>query len=282
MNPGPTLGALRNWAIAALTEASPSPVIDADRLLTHATGTSAASIRAFPERIPAVAARQQFASWIARRRRGEPVAYILGECGFMDLDLAIDRRALIPRPETEHLVEAARAVGGQQILDAGTGSGCIAIALARARPDAAIDAVDRSADAVALARANAERLGTPWIRFLIGNWYAPLGGRRYDVIVANPPYIGASEPEIDQGDLRYEPREALIAEAEGLAALQALIGGAPDHLTAGGWLWLEHGNRQAGAVRELLQTHGFGAIESRRDLAGWERVTGGRRQGEAR
>ena len=282
MNPAATLGDLRQWAIATLTDVSPSPVADTDRLLTTATDADAAALRAFPERIPAAAAQQQFQAWIRRRQQGEPVAYILGEWGFMDFDLAIDRRALIPRPETEHLVEAARAVGGERILDAGTGSGCIAIALARARPDAAIDAVDRSADAINLARANAERLGTPWIRFLVGDWYTPLGARRYDVIVANPPYIGGDEPEIDQGDLRYEPRGALIADAEGLAALRALISGAPAHLSAGGWLWLEHGHRQGEAVRRLLQSHGFGAIETRRDLADRERVTGGRLEGEDR
>ncbi len=258
-----------------LAGSSPSPTTDAEHLLAYATGYDRVSFRAYPEREIDPSAWQQYRHLLKRRQQGEPVAYLLGWRGFMDFELAVDPRVLIPRPETEHLVEAALALSAQRILELGTGSGCVAIALAKAKPQAMIDAVDCSADALAVASANADRLAARNIRFIEGDWYGPVSTQRYDLIVSNPPYIGDDEPEPDQGDARFEPRLALRAGPDGLDAIRLIVENAPQHLNKNGWLWLEHGWQQGDAVRQALTRHGFSAIETRPDLAGHERVTGG-------
>ncbi len=211
-----------------------------------------------------------------RRLAGEPVAYLLGRKEFWGLDLAVDARVLVPRPDTETLVAWALEVldesGGQRVLDLGTGSGAIALALAHARPGLQVEAVDQSAGALAVARANAERLGLP-VAFREACWLdgAPTG---LDLIVSNPPYIAAQDPHL--AALTHEPLSALAAGEDGLDDLRAIVAAAPAHLAPGGWLLLEHGWDQAEAVRRLLAEAGFAEVQSRQDLAGIERCSGGR------
>ncbi len=215
----------------------------------------------------------------ARRRAGEPVAYLVGEKEFHGLTLQVDARVLVPRPDTETLVDwALELLDGEAaptVLDLGTGSGAIALALKQARPDARVDAVDASADALAVAAANAKRLNLP-VRFTQADW---LDGAAtdYALIAANPPYIAAGDPHL--GALRHEPPSALAAGADGLDDLRRIVRDAPAHLrnTGGpsGWLLLEHGHDQAPAVRALLRARGFDAVQSRVDLAGIARCSGG-------
>ncbi|MGH8616246.1 MAG: peptide chain release factor N(5)-glutamine methyltransferase [Burkholderiales bacterium] len=216
----------------------------------------------------------------ARRRAGEPVAYLTGEREFYGLPFRVTPAVLIPRPETELLVDfALETVGetrGARVLDLGTGSGCIAIAIAHRRPQARVMAVDRSDAALAVARANAQVLGADNVQFAQGDWFAALGATRYDLIVANPPYVAAGDAHLTQGDLRFEPMAALASGPDGLDAIRAIVYAAPAHLEAGGWLAFEHGYDQAEIVRELLARTGFKVVFSRRDLAGIERISGGR------
>ncbi len=217
---------------------------------------------------------------LQRRLDGEPIAYILGRRAFYDLELVVTPAVLIPRPETELLVEAALARLSPKtpcrILDLGTGSGAIALALAYQRPQAQVTAVDRCAQALAVARANAQRLSLNNVRFLQSNWYAGLDAERFDLIVANPPYVAEDDPHLRQGDLRFEPPEALRAGPDGLADIRAIVASAPEHLRPGGWLLLEHGHDQATACQALLTAAGFETIFTLADLAGLPRVSGGR------
>ena len=225
--------------------------------------------RLAPEAWPA------FARHCARRVAGEPVAYLLGEKEFHGLALAVDARVLVPRPDTETLVDwALQRLEGRSapaVLDLGTGSGAIALALSHARPDAQVDAVDASAGALAVAQANAQRLGLP-VRFARADWLdgAATG---YDLIVSNPPYIAAGDPHL--AALGHEPASALVSGADGLDDIRRIVAVAPDHLRSGGWLLLEHGHDQAVAVRALLQARGFAEVQSRNDLADIERCSGG-------
>ncbi|HQR52532.1 MAG TPA: peptide chain release factor N(5)-glutamine methyltransferase [Burkholderiales bacterium] len=222
--------------------------------------------------------RRAYADLVERRSRGEPYAYLVGRREFHGLDFRVTPAVLIPRPETEILVDAVLArIGPDQdarILDLGTGSGAIAITLARLRPRAEVSATDSSAAALGVARANALSLAAR-MRFVESDWYAGLGRERFDVIVSNPPYVAAGDPHLDRGDLRFEPRAALVGGADGLDCLRALVGGAARHLTPGGALFFEHGHDQAAACRELLEVAGFQSISTIRDLAGIERVTCG-------
>lgn len=217
---------------------------------------------------------------LTRRLAGEPMAYLLGMQGFRHLQLMVDPRVLIPRPETEELVELAldRLSGCRgaliRCLDLGTGSGAIALALAdegpsRLPPGArlVVTAVDRSDAALAVARDNAARCGLD-VEWLHGDWFAPLAGRQFDLIVSNPPYVAPGDPHLTRGDLRFEPETALVAEGDGLAALDQLIHSAPAHLSPGGWLLLEHGHDQRDAVNTRLRAAGFTAVRSHHDLAG--------------
>ena len=210
-----------------------------------------------------------------RRAAGEPVAYIVGEKEFHGLTLRVDPRVLVPRPDTETLVEWALAAlpPGGTVLDLGTGSGAIALALQQARPDAHVTATDRSADALAVARDNAGRLDLP-VRFVQADWLQGLDGQ-YDLIVSNPPYIATHDPHLAQ--LVHEPIQALTAGADGLDDLRHIVAMAGARLRDGGWLLLEHGYDQASAVCALLAQHGFEQVGSRTDLAGIARCSGGRR-----
>ena len=256
---------------------------DVEVLLGHCLDRSRTWLYSWPEAEVSDAQAARFGQLLAQRRNGTPIAYLTGHREFWSLDLEVNPQTLIPRPETETLVEWALALplpDTAEVLDLGTGSGAIALALASERPLWRVSGVDDSAGALQVARANAARLGLRRVRFLASDWYAALGGQCFDLLVSNPPYIDPDDPHLGRGDLPFEPRTALVASASGLADLERLVAGAPSHLRAGGWLLLEHGWEQGAAVRALLSGAGFGAVETRRDLAGRERVTGGRRDAE--
>jgi release factor glutamine methyltransferase len=219
--------------------------------------------------------------WVRRRAAGEPLAYIVGHREFWTLRLVVTPAVLVPRPETELLVERALALATPYasdehfptLLDLGTGSGAIALSVASEHPAWKIVATDRSGAALDVAQRNARNHGLLQVEFVQGDWFAPLKGRRFDVIVSNPPYVGADDPLMAADSLRLEPREALTPGPDGLAALDAIIAAAPDHLERGGWLALEHGFTQSGPVAERLVARGFGHVRSHADLAGHPRVT---------
>lgn len=254
--------------------------LDARLLVEHVSGRSHADLLVRPETPLAAGDAARLAALVARREAGEPLAYLVGEAEFRGLSLAVSPAVLIPRPETELLVElgVARAEGrpGVRILDLGTGSGAVAIALALTCPDARVTAVDRSPEALAVARDNGRRHGAA-VRWVESDWFSALAGERFDVIVGNPPYIAAGDPHLALDGLPYEPSGALTDGGDGLGCLRAIVAAAPDHLAPDGWLLLEHGYDQAAACRALLAAAGFVEVVSWRDLAGIERVSGGRR-----
>ncbi len=247
---------------------------EARLLLAAATGFSEASLLAFPERgLPADVERTFLAS-VARRKGGEPIAYILGRKEFYSLELAVNPAVLIPRPETELLVDLALEHKPSAVLDLGTGSGAIALALRKHLPECRVTAVEASAAALAVARANASRLGLQ-LDFRQGRWFEPVIGERFDVIVSNPPYVAEGDPHLP--DLRFEPAQALVAGPDGLDAIREITAAAPAHLHEGGWLLVEHGQGQDEAVRTLLELAGLEEVRTWPDLAGIPRVTGGKR-----
>lgn len=257
---------------------SPTPRLDAELLLAQALGKSRSYLHTWPEHEPAAAQLAGYQAALARRRAGEPVAYILGRQGFWSLELDVARHTLIPRPDTELLVETALALlpaTPLQGLDLGTGTGAIALALACERPAWQMTGVDRVAAAVALAQGNGTRLQLANARFVESCWFSALAGQRFQLIVSNPPYIAAADPHLSQGDVRFEPSSALVAGVDGLDDIRLIIEQAPAHLLAGGWLLQEHGFEQAEAVRELLSRRGFTAVDSRRDLGGHQRISVG-------
>lgn len=265
---------------AAALPDSPSAKLDAEWLLAAALGKPASYLRTWPEREVSAECEARFTADLARRRRGEPVAYILGRQGFWSLDLEVAPHTLIPRPDTELLVETALQllpVTPADVLDLGTGTGAIALALAHERPGWCVTGVDRVVEAVALATRNAQRLRLDNALFYESRWFCALDGKRYALIVSNPPYIPAHDPHLRQGDVRFEPSTALIAGDDGLDDIRQIISSAPNHLSNDGWLLLEHGYDQASAVRELLAESGFVDIQSRRDFGGHERISLGRR-----
>ena len=247
---------------------------EARLLLARATGFSEASVLAHPERELPAEAQSAFLEACARRARGEPIAYILGEKEFYGLPLAVNAAVLIPRPETELLVERALALRPASVLDLGTGSGAVALAIKRHLASARVVAVERSAAALAIAQRNALKLALE-VDFRHGPWFAPVAGERFDLVVSNPPYVAAGDPHLAQGDLRFEPRAALVPGPDGLEAIREIVAGAAAHLNPGGWLLLEHGMGQDDEVRTLLRGQGLEGIESWPDLAGIARVTGG-------
>lgn len=279
--PSNSLGALLHTAIESLRATSDSARLDAEVLLERATGLSRSIFRIRPELPLSPKQIAEFRSLIERRRLGEPIAYILGEREFWSLSFSVTPDVLIPRPDTETLVECAlRAVPEElalEVLDLGTGSGAVALAIASERPLSQVTATDGSPVALALARRNARRLGLSNVRFLEGLWFEPVAGRRFALIVSNPPYLAAADPHLGHGDVRYEPRAALVAGPTGLEALSRITTQALPHLLVNGWLWLEHGHEQAAAVRNLLDAAGFEHVATERDLGGRERVSGGRR-----
>ena len=257
---------------------SPTPRLDAELLLAQALGKSRGYLHTWPEREPEAPQLERYQAALARRRTGEPVAYILGRQGFWSLDLDVASHTLIPRPDTELLVETALALlpaTPLQVLDLGTGTGAIALALACERPAWQVTGVDRVPEAVALAQGNGTRLQLANARFAESCWFSALAGQRFQLIVSNPPYIAAADPHLSQGDVRFEPSSALVAGIDGLDDIRLIIEQAPAHLLAGGWLLLEHGFEQAEAVRELLSRRGFTAVDSRRDLGGHQRISVG-------
>lgn len=254
--------------------------VDARVLACHVLGVERAWLAANAMHVLTESQDARFESAVVQRALGWPVAYLTGTREFYGRDFAVGPAVLIPRPETETLVEAAlqRITTGATVLDLGTGSGAIAVTLACERPQAVVHATDVAEDSLALARANAARHGAR-VAFGCGSWYAPVAGLRFDLIVANPPYVAAADRHLAVGDLRYEPRGALTDEsADGLESIRAIVAGASGHLKSGGWLLIEHGYDQAEACRALLERAGFAGLLSIPDLAGIARVAGGRCQ----
>jgi len=252
--------------------------LDAQLLLLHTLGRAPhdrAWLLAHDTDAMAEPAWTALTEQLSRRRAGEPVAYLLGEKEFHGLTLQVDARVLVPRPDTEALVdwalECLESLSAPRVLDLGTGSGAIALALQHARPDAQVDAVDASADALVVAQANARRLGLP-VRFSQAHWLDGAASD-YAVIASNPPYIAMDDPHLPA--LQHEPSAALVAGPDGLDDIRQIVQHAPSHLAEGGWLLLEHGHNQAAAVRQLLETRGFAEVQSRDDLAGIARCSGG-------
>ena len=273
-----TISDALHTATLLLERSSASARLDAELLLEYVTGLSRTDFRAAPERALPAAAGWSFQQLIRRRLQGEPVAYIRGQQEFWSLLLEVTPAVLIPRPETELVVERALALLRPEATDAadlGTGSGAIALAIASERPSLQITAVDVSADALEIAKRNAARLQLRNVRFERGSWFAPLAGRRFDVIASNPPYIARGDAELNAVVERFEPEVALIPGAGGLEAIEQIVAQAGDFLKPGGWLILEHGWNQAGAVRDRLVRNGFAHVRSHADLAGHERVTEG-------
>jgi len=264
--------------------------LDAQYLLGHLLGMSRASLIAHPDRSLDAAAAATYRNWIAERANGKPVAQIIGTREFYGREFGVDEHVLIPRPETEIVVEQALALVSEQnslempadiglsILDLGTGSGVIAITLALELPKASVTAIDVSSEALRRARANALTLNAN-VAFIQSDWYAALDDLRFGMIVANPPYIARDDAHLTQGDLRFEPLAALTDQSDdGLDAIRTIIAGASAHLLPGGWLLIEHGFDQAAKVRSLMEAGGVTALRSVRDLAGIERVGIGRRE----
>ena len=246
---------------------------EARLLLAHVTGFSEASVLASPERALPAEMAHRFSELSDRRRRGEPIAYLLGEKEFYGLRLAVKPAVLIPRPETELLVDLALEREFSSVLDLGTGSGAIALAIKHQRPAARVVAVEDSAVALVVAQRNGAALGLD-VEWRHGDWFDAVPGERFDLIVSNPPYVATGDPHL--ADLRFEPAAALVSGADGLDAIREIVPAARGHLQGGGWLLVEHGRGQDAAVRSLMQTSGLEDVRTWPDLAGIGRVSGGR------
>jgi release factor glutamine methyltransferase len=258
---------------------SDSPRRDAEILLSHVTGKGRTFLLAFGETELSPEQYHQAETLLARRKNGEPVAYILGEREFWSLPLYVSPHTLIPRPDTECLVEQALAripAEACQILDAGTGTGAIALAIASERPDCQVTGVDVIPEAVELARRNAARSGISNAQFLQSNWLSAVSSQRFSLVVSNPPYIDETDEHLGQGDVRFEPRSALVAKENGLADLAELVSQARGVLTPGGWLLLEHGWKQGESVRALFCAAGYNQVETVKDYGNNDRLTLGR------
>jgi release factor glutamine methyltransferase len=273
-------------ATLMLTRSSASARLDAELLLEYVTGVSRTNFRAMPERELPAHAGWSFQQLVKRRLQGEPVAYIRAQQEFWSLLLEVGPAVLIPRQETELVVERALAqlpaAAAARVADLGTGSGAIALAIASERPQARVVGVDVSRDALQIAARNAGRLQLTNVTFVQGSWYAPLGDEPLDVIASNPPYVAQDDPDLADDVRRFEPQAALCSGPTGLEALELLVRDAPAHLREGGWLIMEHGWKQASAVRQRLVRAGFTHVRSHADLAGHERVTEGRIEASAR
>ena len=256
--------------------------LDAQLLLAHVLAKPRTWLLAHGDAPLDVAQHEMFRALLARRAAGEPVAYLVGEKAFHGLTLQIDPNVLVPRPDTEVMVDWAiellAVAASARVVDLGTGSGAIALAVKQACPDASVLATDISEAALVVAGANAQRLGLT-VAFQQSAWWRGLAGQRFDLVLSNPPYIAGDDPHL--AGLRHEPTLALTPGGDGLAALQEIVAGAPSHMAPGAWLLLEHGYDQAGAVQALLRAHGLVEIETRRDLGGQPRCTGARRAPDA-
>jgi release factor glutamine methyltransferase len=256
------------------------PRREAELLAAHVLRVDRTWLATHARHVPDAAQAATYDMTVEARALGTPVAYLLGEREFYSRPFRVDNRVLIPRPETETLVEAALErvpAAAASVLDLGTGSGAIALTLALERPQWAVTAVDASEGALDCAQENAEALGCGSVVFLLSDWYAALEGWRFDAIVANPPYVAAHDRHLDEGDLRFEPRQALTDDSEdGLGSIRAIVAGAGAHLNPGGWLLLEHGYDQAEACRALFAAHGYTDFAAIADLAGIARVAAGR------
>ena len=277
----PTLGQLIDTAITRLRDTSPTPRIDVEALALHVFQLTRAALMTRAADTPTPADSERFRACIERRHAGEPVAYITGRREFWSLDLAVSPATLIPRPETELLVEQALAHipadAAHIVIDLGTGSGAIALAIAHERPSARVVGTDCSRDAIAIATANAARLHLTNVELRHGDWFTPLADLRAHVIVSNPPYVRADDPHLTRGDVRFEPREALASGENGLDAIRRIITTAPQYLTQGGWILLEHAPDQAPAVTALLRQYGFVDDARHTDLLGNNRLSMARR-----
>jgi len=273
----PTIESTLQQASRRLAPVAEAPRHEAEILLAHAMGKSRAWLRTWPERVPSAAELQHFEQMLTRRAAGEPVAYITGQRDFWDMRLQVTPDTLIPRPETERLVELALERippdARWHVADLGTGSGAIALAIARERPACRLIATDNSAAALRVARDNATRLAVNNIEFRHGRWLAPLAAERLPLIVSNPPYVHPTDLHLTRGDLRFEPAAALGSSPDGLGDIRHIAAEARGHLLPGGWLLLEHGYDQGAAVAALLRDLGYTEVASHSDLAGHDRVT---------
>ncbi|MDH3713764.1 MAG: peptide chain release factor N(5)-glutamine methyltransferase [Gammaproteobacteria bacterium] len=277
----PNLAAVLRDAEQRLAHSSPSARLDAEVLLAHVLQKPRSYLAAWPAKTPPRDALAYFGELLERRAAGQPVAHLTGEREFWSLSLQVSEATLIPRPETELLVERAataiRRNAASRVLDLGTGSGAIALALALKFPRLKITASDASTEALRVAERNRKMLGASNVSVVHSDWFQALNDD-YEIIVANPPYVPGDDPHLREGDVRFEPRLALDGGDDGLECLRYIIRLAPRRLLHGGWLLLEHGFDQGAAVRELLSAAGFSAVGTHRDLAGHERVSEGRRQ----
>ena len=268
-----------NSAGELLASHNDAPVLEASVLLAHVLGITRTQLRTRPEQTLRTDQQQAFFDLITRRKAGDPVAYLIGHREFWSLDLIVNEHTLIPRPETELLVELALeripTHAEFHILDLGTGSGAIALAVASERPRCRVTASDLSPQALAVARTNAERLNIANVSFREGSWFSPFSTERFDIIVANPPYVAEHDPHLDEGDLPAEPRSALVAGPTGLEMIGAIIDGANRYMREEAWLLMEHGYNQADMVTSLLHEATYHPVQTWRDTAGNERVSGG-------
>lgn len=254
--------------------------LEADMLACHALSCDRSWLYAHDSNLIDATLLAQFERLVAQRLQGRPIAQLCGQREFYGREFRIDERVLIPRPETELLIELALSLnlpGRARVCDVGTGSGCIALTLAAERPQWRLTGVDQSGDALAVAASNRDHLGLKHVELLQGDLLEPVINRHFELIVSNPPYVADADPHLARGDLRFEPREALAAGPDGLAIIRRLVPTSFDRLDSDGWLLLEHGHDQAAAVRALLQAAGFTDVASRRDLAGIERVSLGKK-----
>lgn len=279
-NDRPTVGSLLRRGESELAGGD-SPRLDAEVLLGGARRCSRAALFRDRDEAPAAEVIELYLRWVAERARGVPVAYLVGRREFWSLDLEVTAATLIPRPETELLVERALPLIGDRtgirVADLGTGSGALALAIASERPAVSVVATDSCEAALAVAARNAARLGIRNVSFRQGNWYGPLAALVFDVIVSNPPYVRAGDPHLREGDPRFEPETALVGGADGLEAIREIVANGGSHLAPGGSLAVEHGQEQGAAVRELMIAAGYRDVLTYRDLANRERATFGRR-----
>jgi release factor glutamine methyltransferase len=279
----PTIAEALRQAAARLAPLHGSARLDAEVLLAQVLRRGRSYLFAWPERVLSAEEAAAFEAQLGHRENGVPVAYLVGRQEFWSLSLQVTADTLIPRPETERLVELAlERIPPERpcrVADLGTGSGAIALAIAHERPDCRVVATDRSAAALAVAEANAKALGIGNVRFRQGEWFTPLAGERYEFIISNPPYVAEGDPHLTQGDVRFEPPGALAAGTDGLDAIRQLAAGVAAHLAKHGWLLLEHGYDQGAAVRALLEAQGYREVSTYRDDAGVDRVTVGSLRG---